>query len=182
MTYGFEGAVMKCMLAFVFSLSLVGCASSELAQVDAPETTIEPSQSIGYLGFKDHQNWAIKFNDCTVYDLTGAQPYQWFDRTSASVSCYTFKPSDAIAPLPVYSSASFESDQLTSIERFQELQVSYSGWGRFPIVYDKNGTNWLRVKEGWIHLTLADQTLVQFYPGTQDQSAKSQHDQYFEHH
>lgn len=144
---------MKRILAFVFSLSLVGCASSELAQVDAPETTIEPSQ-----------------------------PYQWFDRTSASVSCYTFKPSDAIAPLPVYSSASFESDQLSSIERFQELQVSDSGWGRFPIVYDKNGTNWLRVKEGWIHLTLADQTLVQFYPGTQDQSAKSQHDQYFEHH
>ena len=50
---------MKRILAFVFSLSLVGCASSELAQVDAPETTIEPSQPIGYLGFKDHQDLSL---------------------------------------------------------------------------------------------------------------------------
>ena len=172
----------KRILAVIFSVGLVGCATSEVTQVAAPDTRLEPSQPIGYLGFKDHQDWAIKFNDCTVYDLTGAQPYQWFDRTSESVSCYTFKPNDAITPLPVYSNASFESDQLTSIERFQELQVSDSGWGRFPIVYETNGTNWFRVKEGWIHLTLADQTLVRFYSGIQDQSGKSQHDQYFLQH
>lgn len=174
---------MKRAVTLLFSLGLMGCVTSEPAY--GPETDSQPenlSQPIGYLGFKNHQEWAIKFNDCTVYDLTSAQSYQWFDRTSASVSCYTFKPNDAIEPLLVYSDADFHSNQLTPIRRFQELQVSESGWGTFPIVYEKNGTNWLRVKEGWIHLTLADQTLVQFYPETQDQSAKSQHDQYFEQH
>ncbi len=60
----------------------------------------QPSQPIGYLGFKAHQEWAIQFNDCTAYRIYRAQPYQWFDRTSASVSFrYTFKPNDAIEPL-----------------------------------------------------------------------------------
>lgn len=174
--------MMKHALTFLFGLGLMGCATSEPVYEPDTDSKPEPSQPVGYLGFKAHQEWALKFNDCTVYDLTGAQPYQWFERTSAFVSCYTFKPNDAIEPLFVYSEANFESNQLTPIDRFQELQVTESGWGKFPSVYETKGTNWLRVKEGWIHLTLADQTLVQFYPGSQDQSGKSQHDQYFEQH
>ncbi|PMG11765.1 hypothetical protein BCU98_02800 [Vibrio splendidus] len=174
--------MMKRALTFLFSLGLMGCATSDLSYEQEPDVKPEPSQPMGYLGFKAHQEWAIQFNDCTVYDLIGAQPYQWFDRTLAAVSCYTFKSNDAIEPLSVYADANFDSNKLTPINRFQELQVSESGWGNFPAVYKTNGTNWLKVKEGWIHLTLADQTLVQFYPGTQDQSGKSQHDQYFEQH
>ncbi|KPL96263.1 hypothetical protein [Vibrio splendidus] len=169
---------MQRMLSFIFSLGLMGCSVSDTVLGGDPFS----QEPIGYLGFVNRQEWAIKFNDCTVYDLTGAQPYQWFDRTSAAVSCYTFKPNDAIEPLSVYADADFASNKLTPIDRFQELQVSESGWGNFPSVYETNGTNWLRVKEGWIHLTLADQTLVQFYPRTQNQSGKSQHDQYFEQH
>lgn len=175
--------MMKRAVTFLFSLGLMGCATSEPVHEQETDSKPEqPSQPIGYLGFKAHQEWAIQFNDCTVYDLTGAQPYQWFDRTSASVSCYTFKSNDAIEPLLVYADADFNSNKLIPINRFQELKVSESGWGSFPIVYETSGTNWLRVKEGWIHLTLADQTLVQYYSGTQDQSGKSQHDQYFEQH
>ena len=70
------------------------------------------------------------------------------------MSCYTFKPNDAIESLFVYSEANFESNQLTPIDRFQELQVTESGWRKFPSVYETNGTNWLRVKEGWIHSLL----------------------------
>lgn len=164
--------MMKRTLTFLFSLGLMGCATSDLVYEKKPDAKPELSQPIGYLGFKANQEWAVKFNDCTVYDLTGAQPYQWFDRTSASVSCYTFKSTDAIEPLSVYADADFASNKLTPIDRFQQLQVSESGWGSFPIVYETNGTDWLRVKEGWIHLTLTDQALVQFYPGTQDQSSK----------
>ena len=69
------------------------------------------------------------------------------------MSCYTLKPNDAIESLFVYSEADFESNQLTPIDRFQELQVTESGWRKFPSVYETNGTNWLRVKEGWIHFT-----------------------------
>jgi hypothetical protein len=174
--------MMKLAVTFLFSLGLMGCATSEPVYEQEADSKPEPSQPIGYLGFKAHQEWAIQFNDCTVYDLIGAQPYQWFDRTSASVSCYTFKPNDAIEPLSVYADANFDSNKLAPINLFQELQVSESGWGKFPAVYETNGTNWLKVKEGWIHLTLADQTLVQFYPGTQDLSGKSLHDQYFEQH
>lgn len=99
----------------------MGCATSELVhEQETGSKPEQPSQPIGYLGFKAHQEWAIQFNDCTVYDLTGAQPYQWFDRTSESVSCYTFKPTDAIEPLLVYSNADFNSNKLTLINRFQE--------------------------------------------------------------
>lgn len=174
---------MQRMLSFIFSLGLMGCTVSDTVSEVAPFSQEPlPKEPIGYLGFVNHQEWAIKFNDCTVFDLTGAQPYQWFDRTLVSVSCYSFKPENAIEPLVTYAAADFESNKLKSIDRFQELQVSESGWGSFPIVYETNGTNWLRVKEGWIHLTLADKTLVQFYPGTQDQSSKHSHDQYFEEH
>ncbi|MEZ9701702.1 hypothetical protein AB4455_18475 [Vibrio sp. 10N.261.46.E12] len=179
---------MQRMLSFIFSLGLMGCSVSDtvsevapLSQEPLPQEALS-QEPIGYLGFVNHQEWAIQFNDCTVFDLTGAQSYQWLDRTLVSVSCYTFKPNDAIEPLSVYVDANLNSSKLTPIKRFKELQVSESGWGQFPAVYETNGTNWLRVKEGWIHLTLADQTLVQFYPGTQDQSGKPQHEQYFEEH
>lgn len=88
--------MMKHAVTFLFSLGLMGCATSEPVYEQEADSKPEPSQPIGYLGFKAYQEWAIQFNDCTVYDLIGAQPYQWFDRTSAAVSCYTFKPNDAI--------------------------------------------------------------------------------------
>ena len=89
--------MMKLSMTFLFSLGLMGCATLE--PVYEPKTDSKPDQPslpVGYLGFKAHREWVIQLNGCTVYDLTGAQSYQWFDRTSASVSCYTFKPSDAI--------------------------------------------------------------------------------------
>jgi len=66
--------MMKLAVTFLFSLGLMGCATSEPVYEPKTDFQPEPLQPIGYLGFKAHQEWAIKFNDCTVYDLTGAQP------------------------------------------------------------------------------------------------------------
>ncbi len=80
----------------------MGCATSDLVHKKETDAKSESLNPIGYLGFKAHQEWALKFNDCMVYDLTGAQPYQWFERTSAFVSCYTFKPNDAIGTFVLF--------------------------------------------------------------------------------
>ena len=158
-----------CLL--VLSL-LVGCQTTS-------EVVDEP---IGYLGFQDGQVWAIQFNDCGVVNYVEAKKYQWFDRSLESISCYQFTPQQTMPAVSVYESPNMDSQPIEQVLRFSELQVSESGWGTFPSVYQIQDNNWVRLKEGWIHLSVDDLKLVQFYPGEQNTQYKQAHDQYYLEH
>jgi|GEM_PF-4189104 len=143
------------------------------------------SDVLGYIGFKQNRSWAITFNDCTVYDRNTAAEYFWFDRTLESISCYEFMVQDRQLLKHSFDKVYAEpSSNATSsrFSRFQELKVSKSGWGSFPVVYEIRDDNWIRVKEGWIHLSDDDQRIVKLYFGKQNESLKQAHDDYFYHH
>lgn len=146
--------------------------------------TSNNTAAIGYLGFKDHQPWAIQFNDCTVYAREEAIKYAWFDRQLKSISCYTFDEEDNRLLQghldKVYEAPDTDSNYKT-FTVFSELHVSDAGWGTFPLVYSRKN-NWLKVKEGWIYLTSNDLNRVQFYQGQQDDSLKQAHNDYYKEH
>ncbi|MDK9759530.1 hypothetical protein KIV40_30460, partial [Vibrio sp. D173a] len=121
-----------CLL--VLSL-LVGCQTTS-------EVVDEP---IGYLGFQDGQVWAIQFNDCGVVNYLEAKKYQWFDRSLESISCYQFTPEQSVLAISVYAAPDLDSQPIEYIARFSELEVSESGWGTFPSVYQTQGENWVRL-------------------------------------
>lgn len=168
-------------------LVLSGCSS-----VEQPAHSVGNSANkLGYLGFKDHQVWAIQFNDCTVYDRSDAIKYLWFDRTLIQISCYRFKAEDIkLLPSPsihIYAKPHYSADMI-EIEKFEEMDISTSGWGSFPTVYaqflDSSQATWLRVKEGWFRLDEADKAFVRFYSGSQEFNAdrRAKHDAYFKKH
>ncbi|CAA0094892.1 Uncharacterised protein [BD1-7 clade bacterium] len=142
-------------------------------------------QPIGYIGFANNGKWAVQFNDCAVISFEGAQQYLWFDRTLNKISCYSFKESD-ISPIRntairIHSKPD-HSSSYKSVMKFGELNVSGSGWGAFPKVYERAGLDWYRVAEGWIQLNRSDKVLVDYYVGSQDISGKRTHDEYFDTH
>ena len=69
-----------------------------------------------------------------------------------------------------------------SFIRFEQLDISSSGWGAFPKVFDRQGEHWIRVKEGWIYLQKADFALIEVYQGQQDMKLKANHDSYYNNH
>jgi len=149
-----------------------GCQSAQ-------KNNVEP---IGYLGFQAEQIWAIQFNDCGVVNYLEAKKYQWFDRSLESISCYQFTPEQSVPAISVYAAPDLDSQPIEYIARFSELEVSESGWGTFPNVYQTQGENWVRLKEGWIHLSADDLKLVQFYSGEQNTQYKQAHEQYYLEH
>lgn len=160
---------------------LIPCILLTACQLNTTNTL----DTTGYIGFKQHQPWAITFNDCTVYDRNTAKQYLWFDRTLVSISCYEFVQQDSQMLKNSFDKVYVEpslSAASVSFNRFQELAVSKSGWGHFPVVYEIRDDHWIRVQEGWIHLTDDDQQIVTLYFGTQNESLKQTHDDYYNHH
>lgn len=130
---------------------------------------------IGYIGFIDDRVWAIQFNDCTEHQFLGAEKYLWYDRQLTSISCYSFRSDDKThlksQKIETYKSPALDSPG-KSINRFSELEISESGWGIFPKVYEIADGDWFRLKDGWIHLEPQDKEFVQFYRGAQNISKK----------
>lgn len=159
---------------------LAGClclmSFGSLAADDSP---------IGYLGFPDHQLWAIQFNDCTVFDYPTAEPYLWFDRSLTQVSCYQIQEADPVelreSPIRIYRLPDSGSEMM-EIQYFSELEVLESGWGIFPHVYEQADGNWYRVKEGWVQLGEQDLDYAEFYPGPQNSEARFKHEAYYHEH
>lgn len=171
-------------------IGLILLLLSACSSVDIPVRPAGKSaDKIGYLGFGEHQAWAIQFNDCTVYKRSEAIKYLWFDRTLTHISCYRFKPSDVQAlPTPsirIYD-APKSSAEVIEIARFEEMLISKSGWGSFPPVYeqfqDSSQGTWLRVKEGWLYFSKQDARYAIFYSGQQDEQAKAEHQAYYLQH
>lgn len=160
------------VIAIILVIFIGGCASDE-------------NKQIGYLGFANNDKWEIQFNDCSVVTFEQAQPYIWFDRTLKSINCYTLKDSEVLVnrnkPIRAYSQPSKYSEY-KEVVKFSELKVSESGWGTFPIVYEKVNSNWFRVADGWIYLNDSDNVIIDFYSGSQDLEEKRKHDAYFENH
>lgn len=155
-------------------LLLAGCAAQQQKE----------RGPVGYLGFTGNQLWAIRFNDCTVYNPEQAAKYLWFNRKLDKISCYLYSGGD-LARLEgsmdkVYSSPDL-SASFVPFSSFSELTVSESGWGEFPLVYETQN-NWFKIKEGWIQLTPTDLNFVQFYPGRQGESQKQAHEEYYRRH
>jgi len=143
------------------------------------------TQAQGFIGFKNNQPWAVTFNDCTVHRFAEAKAYYWFDRTLSQISCYSFTEADK-AQLADFFSVVYQKPSLTApsvpFKRFEQLQVSASGWGRFPQVFARQGEHWVQVKEGWIYLKAADLAVIEVYSGQQDQTLKAAHDKYYSQH
>lgn len=162
-------------IILLISLLLLGCVTK------APLN----NTSVGYIGFHDNSPWAIQFNDCSEHEFSGAEKYLWYDRQLTSISCYRFKPTDETRlkdrEIVVYKSPTLGSTS-QPISRFAELNISESGWGVFPYVYEVTYENWFRLKEGWIHLEPFDTEFVQFYKGQQNMTGKAAHDAYFYNH
>jgi len=141
--------------------------------------------SIGYIGFKDNEPWAIQFNDCTVYDFNAAEKYLWFDRNLKSISCYSFKEQDVSSlkgqPIELFTEPKLGA-KINRVHSFKGLVLSKSGWGTFPLVFERVGCHWYRVEGGWLYLMPSDKKFVSFYAGEQDVSGKLDHDNYFLHH
>ncbi|MDN3680916.1 hypothetical protein QWZ04_11350 [Vibrio tapetis subsp. quintayensis] len=162
-------------VSFLFFVLLVGC-----------QTTSAPNNTpIGYLGFANQHSWAVKFNDCTVYDQQGALPYLWLNRTLTTISCYQVQSSDLSSfdtpQIALYDEPHFDA-QVTNVDTLEELFISESGWGTFPFVYQALPSNWIQLKEGWIHLSSNDLNVVQLHQGSQNDTAKAKHDEYYLNH
>ncbi|WP_220736203.1 hypothetical protein [Shewanella sp. c952] len=168
---------IKSLLIAGMTLVLLGCQSTE-----NKETSIRFE---GFIGFKQAKPWAITFNDCTVYRFSDAKPYYWFDRSLNKVSCYQFSETDKSELLGLFNKI-YQMPSLTapakSFIRFEQLDISSSGWGAFPKVFDRQGEHWIRVKEGWIYLQKADFALIEVYQGQQDMKLKANHDSYYNNH
>lgn len=168
---------LKCVVMTVIALVLLGCQSSN--------EKLAVTEFEGFIGFKQNKPWAITFNDCTVYRFAEAKVYYWFDRNLDKLSCYKFSEADKTALLGFFNKV-YQMPSLTAPSkgfiRFEQLNVSSSGWGTFPKVFARQGANWFLVQEGWIYLQDADFELVEIYQGLQDMSLKATHDSYYKNH